>query len=128
MRLSVALLAATVAASPVLNTEQIQQDVAPVFTASNAKHIPNSYIIKFKSHVSHKDAKAHHAWIQDFHINTESRKMELKKRSQFPLADQTFMGLKHTFNFAGNWLGYSGHFDESVIEQLKRHPDVSIQL
>jgi hypothetical protein len=22
-------------------------------------------------------------------------------------------------------LGYSGHFDDSVIEQLRRHPDVS---
>jgi len=32
--------------------------------------------------------------------------------------------LKHTYNIASEFLGYSGHFDEAVIEQLRRHPDV----
>lgn len=36
-----------------------------------------------------------------------------------------YEGLKHTFEFGGSLLGYSGHFDEDVIEQVRRHPDVS---
>jgi cerevisin len=119
----VSLLAAAVAASPVL-IGTIHNGAAPVITSTNAKHIPNSYIIKFKSHVKHEDAAAHHAWVQDLHESSESTRLELRKRSQIPFLD-VFGGLKHTYNIAGSFLGYSGHFDDSVIEQLRRHPDVS---
>jgi len=52
--------------------------------------------------------------------------MELKrKRSLFPSAEDVFEGLKHTYNVAGNLMGYSGHFDEDVISEVRRHPDVA---
>ena len=68
-------------------------------------------------------ACTHHDWVQDQHHEVELAK---KKRdlSQFPVT--AFGGLKHTFNIAGGFLGYSGHFDEQVIEQVRRHPDVSL--
>jgi cerevisin len=111
-------------ASPVFNIGAIPE--APLLQSVNAKHIPNSYIVKFKDHVKHHEAAAHHAWVNDLHVQTESRKLELRKRSQIPMIDDFFEGLKHTYNIAGSFLGYSGHFDDAVLEQLRRHPDVSL--
>lgn len=119
------LAAVCTSASPVLNVGTIHNGAAPLLTSTTAKLIPNSYIIKFKDHVRHDAAAAHHSWVQDLHLSSQSGKLELRKRSQFPFVDEVFEGLKHTYNIAGSFLGYSGHFDDSVIEQLRRHPDVS---
>ena len=113
------------AASPVLIDQSIHHEAAPVVSSMNAKEIPGSYMIKFKKHVTTNLAAEHHDWVQDLHLNTQSRKTELKKRSQTPMVDDVFLGLKHTYNIAGSLLGYSGHFDEDVIEEIRRHPDVS---
>jgi cerevisin len=117
-------LAAAASASPVL-IDSMQEDLAPLVSAENAKEIPNSYMIMFKDHVTHNLAASHHDWVHDLHTTTENRKTELRKRSQSPFVDELFHGLKHTYNIAGSLLGYSGHFDEGVIEQIRRHPDVS---
>lgn len=111
-------------ASPVLLT-QVDSDAAPLRSASNAKEIADNYIVIFKEHVTESHAADHHAWVQDAHTKTESAKTELRKRSQTPIVDEIFGGLKHTYNIAGNLLGYAGHFDEGVLEQIRRHPDVS---
>lgn len=113
------------AASPLLKTAVHNDQAAPLVSSSNAVEIPDSYIIKFKDHVTHTLAAEHHSWVQDLHLDTQTRKTELRKRSQMPFSDAAFEGLKHTYNIAGSWLGYSGHFDEDVIEQLRNHPDVS---
>lgn len=120
-------LTAAASASPVLLDSTLQRsEPAPVITSSNAKAIPDSYMIKFKPHVTHSLASAHHSWVQELHLSsTENRKAELKKRSQEPLVEEFFAGMKHTYNIAGSMLGYSGHFDESVIEEIRNHPDVS---
>lgn len=124
-------LAAAASASPVLLDSTIgstfKSEPAPVISSNNGKEIPDSYMIKFKSHVTQNLAADHHNWVQGIHLSaTENRKAELKKRSQEPLVEEVFAGLKHTYNIAGSLLGYSGHFDESVIEEIRRHPDVSI--
>ncbi|KAL9042042.1 MAG: hypothetical protein Q9180_000879 [Flavoplaca navasiana] len=108
--------------SPVFNTETIHKDAAPVLSSTQAKQIPDSYIIVFKKHVSHEAAAVHHTWVQDQHAELETTRRQLSKRSQVPL--MTYGGLKHTYNLAGGFLGYSGHFDEDVIEKVRRHPDV----
>ena len=117
-------LAAAASASPVL-VDSIHNDAAPILSSTNAKEIPDSYIVKFKEHVDQNLAAAHHGWVQDLHTSTQYRKTELRKRSQTPMVDDIFSGLKHTYNIAGGLLGYSGHFDEDVIEEIRRHPDVS---
>ena len=125
MKFLVALsLLSAASANPLIRIGTIHHDAAPLLSAQNAKPIANSYIIKFKDHVKHEDAQAHHAWVQDLHDSHENQKLELRKRSQIPLLDEAFNGLKHTFNIGRNFLGYSGHFDDAVIEQLRRHPDV----
>lgn len=116
-------LAIGAAASPLFNTGSIPE--APLLQSVNAKHIPNSYIVKFKDHVKHHEAAAHHSWVNELHVQTESRKLELRKRSSMPFVDDVFGGMKHTYNIAGSFLGYSGHFDDAVLEQVRRHPDVS---
>lgn len=120
------LLLPLAAASP-FSIGTIHKDVAPLLSSSNAKEVPNSYVIKFKKHVTHEAANKHHSWVQDLHYTTQNTKTELRKRDQFPFQDTVFEGLRHTYNIAGNFLGYSGHFDDDVIEQVRRHPDVGLR-
>lgn len=123
--LSGSLLPLLAAASPVL-IDTIHNDAAPILSSVDAKVIPDSYVVVFKDHVTHAVAQDHHSWVQDLHFQTEGRKMELRKRSQFPILDGVFDGLKHTYHFPGSKLkGYSGHFDNDVIEEVRKHPDVS---
>ncbi|KAK5046282.1 hypothetical protein LTR84_008425 [Exophiala bonariae] len=122
--LGLSLLPLLAAGSPVI-IDTIHKDAAPVISSSNAKEIPDSYMVIFKKHVSHAAAEAHHSWIQDLHLNTQTSKQELRKRSTiFSSDDDVFEGLRHTFNIPGGFLGYAGHFDQDVIEQVRRHPDV----
>ena len=118
------LLLPLVAASPVL-IDSVHRESAPILSATNAKALPDSYIVVFKDDVSHKAASDHRQWVQDLHMQTEETKLELRKRSQFPILDTVFEGLKHTYHIPGSLLGYSGHFDQDVIEQIRRQPDVS---
>lgn len=107
------------------STETIHEGAAPLLSSSNSEIVPDSYIVVFKKHVTEKSASDHHSWVQDVHSENENVRTELRKRSQFPITTDIFEGLKHTYNIAGDFLGYSGHFDDSVIEKVRRHPDVS---
>ena len=82
-------------------------------------------MVIFKKDINRQAASAHHEWVQMLHMSTEDSKTELRKKSQIPMASDIFEGLRHTYNIAGSLVGYSGHFDEDVIEQVRRHPDVS---
>ena len=121
--LSAVALPLLAVASPMIQT--IDKNTAPILSSTNAQVIEDSYLVVFKDHVSHAHACAHHKWVQDLHVQLQDTKFELKKRSQFPIMDTLFEGLKHTFNIPGNMLGYSGHFDQDTIEAVRRHPDVS---
>ena len=123
--LSVSLLPLLAAASPVLNVGTIHQDAAPILASATSTELPNSYIVVCKEHVKARDAATHHDWVQELHFSSQSDKMELRKRSQLPLITDFFQGLRHTYDIAGSLSGYSGHFDDDVIEQVRRHPDVS---
>jgi cerevisin len=118
------LLPLLASAAPTFSTETIHEGVAPLLTSSNSEEVPDSYIVVFKKHVTEASASHHQSWVQDIHVESENQRTELRKRSQFPITDNIFEGLKHTYNIAGNFLGYSGHFDDEVIEKVRRHPDV----
>jgi len=90
--LALSLLSVAASATPFVRIGTIHHDAAPLLSASNAKAIPNSYIIKFKSHVKHEDALAHHSWVEDLHTSHENQKFELRKRSQIPLVDEALEG------------------------------------
>ena len=108
-----ALLPLLAAASPVM-VDTIHDGAAPVLSSVQSKVVPDSYIVVFKKHVSHATASQHHEWVQSTHLDCETKKMKRGLGSQFPIT--AFGGLKHTYNMAGALIGYSGHFDESVIE------------
>ena len=124
--LLLSLLPLLAAGSPVL-IDTIHHDAAPIVSSTNSKEIPDSYMVVFKKHVTERGAKNHHMWVQDIHTTSVSDKFELRKRSMSPFSFQesVFEGLKHTYHIPGGLMGYSGHFDEDVIEQVRRHPDVS---
>lgn len=123
-------LAACAAAAvvPSFSTGTIHSEAAPLLSSSNADAIPNRYIIKFKKHVTDSHASNHHTWLNSVHTtNQELRELELRKRGEFPLVDDVFEGLKHTYKIGGAFMGYAGHFDDATIEQIRMHPDVSNQ-
>jgi cerevisin len=122
--LGLSVLPLLVSASPIL-VDTIHNEAAPILSSVNAKDIPNSYMVVFKKHLTHDDATAHHTWVQDVHLATQSIKTELRKRDHSSFQDTVFEGLRHTYHIPGGLLGYSGHFDDEVIEQVRRHPDVS---
>ncbi|KAF3040372.1 serine protease [Didymella keratinophila] len=117
-------LAALASASPMLQVGTIHNDAAPILSSTQAKEIADNYMIVFKKHVKHEHTKDHHQWVQSIHEKAQSDRMELRKRSQFPVTETLFEGLKHTYNIANGIMGYSGHFDEETIEAIRRHPDV----
>jgi cerevisin len=122
--LGFSLLPLLASSAPTLNTETFHEGVAPLLSSSNSVEVPDSYIVVFKKHVTEASAADHHTWVQDIHTEVEVQRTELRKRSQFPVTTDIFEGLKHTYNIAGDFLGYSGHFDDAVIEKVRRHPDV----
>lgn len=119
--LSLSILPLLASASPMV-IDTIHKEAAPVLSSTNAKELKDSYIVVFKKHVNSASATAHQSWVQDLHQTVETKKM--RKRSQFTFKNDVFDGLKHTYDIAGSLLGYSGRFDEEVIEQVRRHPDV----
>ncbi|KAF2454161.1 peptidase S8/S53 domain-containing protein [Lineolata rhizophorae] len=118
------LLATLASASPVLYVDSVRQDIAPLVSSTNAQEVPDSYLVVFHKHVDQAKARVHHDWVQNLHLNNQAQRTELRKRSEYPLVDSVFEGLKHTYNVAGGMMGYAGHFDEDVIDQIRRHPDV----
>lgn len=125
MRSVIALSMAAVAQASTFQIGTIHEKSAPVLSSVEANAIPDAYIIKFKDHVGEDDASKHHDWIQSIHSNGEQERLELRKRSNIFGGDDAFDGLKHTFKIGDGFKGYAGHFHESVIEQVRNHPDVS---
>ncbi|KAJ5108551.1 Subtilisin-like serine protease [Penicillium angulare] len=122
--LGLTLLPLLAVASPTW-VESIHNGAAPVLSSMTSQEIPDSYIVVFKKHISPSVASAHHSWVQDIHSTHSQERMELKKRGLFDFDFETsFLGMKDTFHVAGSLMGYSGHFHEDVIEQVRRHPDV----
>lgn len=121
MRTAVALSVAAVAQAGTFKVGTIHDKSAPILGSVHAEEIPNSYIVKLKDHVDGSAALDHHAWIQDIHNGGEQERLELRKRG---VSDAVFSGLKHTYSVGSSFRGYSGHFDDSVIELIRNHPDV----
>lgn len=123
--LSLTLLPLLTVASPIV-VDSIHNEAAPILSSVTSQDIPDSYIIVFKKHVDSSSAAAHHMWVQGIHsAQSSTGRQELKKRGLFGFDSEAFLGLKHTFHVADSLMGYAGHFHEDVIEQVRRHPDVS---
>lgn len=124
MRGALALSAAAAVHAASFSIETVHNQAAPVLSSIEADAIPDSYIVKFKDHVDEAAVTNHHSWIQNIHDEGEQQRLELRKRGLSDVAE-LFSGMKHTFSIGDAFKGYAGHFHESVIEQLRNHPDVS---
>jgi cerevisin len=122
---TVLALSVAAVAQAAFSTETIHKGSAPVLSSVHADVVPDSYIIKFKDHVNEAKANDHHSWLQNIHKDGEEERFELRKRSLGSSIEEDFAGMKHTYNIANGFKGYSGHFHESVIEKVRNHPDVS---
>lgn len=118
---SALFLAALAAASPSIET--IHDGAAPILSSTSAETIPGHYIIKFKKDISESAVTDHHSWIQQIHGEGEEQRTELRRRG-LDVSDDVFSGIKHTYKIADGFLGYAGNFDDEIIEQVRRHPDV----
>ncbi|KAK6345378.1 serine protease [Orbilia javanica] len=129
--LAVATGPVLVVASPVGTSVVSRAPLLSTLSASDHE-IPDSYIVVFKKGVDSESVDAHHSWIQKTHASS------LKKRSQVPLggkpsssflnivddAETVVDGLKHTFDIAGGFKGYSGSFNQDTLDLIRSHPDV----
>lgn len=120
-------------ATPILDATVVDKDAAPLIssTAAAEHQIPNNYIVVFKNHVDSSKASDHHSWVTTMHRSTVG---ELKKRSQLPLLSsasswvdnvEALTGLKHTYDIGGLMKGYSGAFGDTVLNEIRKHPDVA---
>jgi cerevisin len=125
MKSVIALSLAAAAQASSFSIETIHAESAPVLSSIEANAIPDNYIIKFKDHVDDAAATNHHSWVQNIHNDGEQSRLELRKRGLVDsLNAGIFSGMKHTYNIGGAFKGYSGHFDESIVEMVRNHPDV----
>jgi cerevisin len=121
----VSSLAALAAAAPSFSIGTIHDNAAPILSSTNAEVVADHYIIKFKDHVTSSGADAHHSWVQSIHDSTqEQQRLDLRKRSQDSFESDSFNGIRHTYRIGEHFMGYSGHFHEDVIEQVRSHPDI----
>lgn len=124
-------------ASPIFDTTIINEESAPLLSSTSAieHEIANNYIVVFKKNVDDEVAFAHHSWVTGIH---EASISSLRKRSQIPLIKHhgnaneaspidvdSLTGLKHTYKIPGGFTGYSGSFDDSVLEEIRKHSAVS---
>ncbi|PHH59297.1 hypothetical protein CDD81_3408 [Ophiocordyceps australis] len=121
MRTTLALSLAALAQGPFF-ASAMHDESAPVGSSVGIQSIPDSYIIKFRDHVDDHVADTHHKWVQKIHETGEQERLELRKRS-LSTADE-YRGVKHTFSIGDNFRGYSGHFDKTVVDKLRTHPDI----
>jgi cerevisin len=91
--------------------------LAPL-ASSSGDVVPDSYIVVLKKDVNVLSASAHQAWIQSLHDNHQT---ELRKRG----SANFLQGVRHTYRISDDFVGYSGYFHDEVVEQIRRHPDVS---
>jgi cerevisin len=84
--------------------------------------LSDSYIVILKDNLSAPATNDHLLWVRNLHSTRENLRLELRKRGQEP---QVFAGVQHTYTISGNPIGYSGHFDAGLIEEIRKSPDVN---
>lgn len=90
-------------------------NLAPVISSSNADVVPDSYIVVFKDGVRAND---HSAWAANLH------KRDLTANG---IWDNIASGVKHVYDM-GSFQGLAGRFRPDVLDEIRKHPDVSLLL
>ncbi|KAF4454235.1 alkaline proteinase [Fusarium austroafricanum] len=83
---------------------------APTEKRQELTAVPDKYIITLKPDASDSAVNAHLDWVGDVH------RRSLNKRDT--------SGVEKTFNIS-TWSAYSGEFDKSTIDKIKKSPEVA---
>jgi len=94
----------------------------PTKSSIQSHQLPDSYIVILKDNLSPTATNEHLSWVRNLHSIREELRLELRKRGQEP---QVFAGVKYTYTISGNPIGYSGHFDTGLIEEIRKSPEVN---
>lgn len=125
----VLLIAAAFAASAFAATtpENVSQPL--IYGANRERLIPNSYLVKLKDNTLESTASLHQEWLGQMYSLRESQKKELRRRRlehQHVLNDKSeYGGVTQIYNFDDDFRGYAIHADEYIVEEIRKHPDVS---
>jgi cerevisin len=96
----------------------------------HAKSASNSYIVIFKSHVTDAIASSHYEWLWGLHREQKSRIDGLGFSTQHPIdrgLESSLVGLEDTYDIGGRFLGYTGSFSPTIIDQIRAHQDVRME-
>lgn len=92
--------------------------------------VPNSYLVKLKPSMPEITARQHHGWVQKIHSGHISTITELQERgeSQADLFERNkLQGITTKWDFGDDHRGYGIHTTDLVIDEIRKHPDVSSQ-
>jgi cerevisin len=117
-----ALLVATLANAKPLSYQDPDNNMAPLYISPEAEAIANSYIVVLKDHLSVSDIKEHASWINS--IASVNNKQNHHKISDWLSPHAASAGIEHVYD-TPNLKGYSGKFDDYVLEAIRQSDDVS---
>ncbi|KAH3669490.1 hypothetical protein OGAPHI_001611 [Ogataea philodendri] len=87
--------------------------------------VPNSYIVVFKNGVSSDSVDFHMSWLQDIHAQAlQAFESNPEEASTLGFTNES-LNLTQMFKISDFFSGYTGHFPESVVDLIRRHPDVA---
>ncbi|EFR04333.1 proteinase R [Nannizzia gypsea CBS 118893] len=95
------------AAASVINGAEILETRAGVQT------LADKYIVVMNDGMTDKDFDSHRSWVNRTH------RRRLVRRGA-----KAMTGMKHTYRFPTGMKGYSGHFDEQMINEIAKRADV----
>ena len=102
---------------------------APIHTSSNAKIIPNQWIVVFHDHVDDSAIAQHHSFIQTTLLAAQPPAIPQHGHQQAfgfgSRLNDLFGMVKHSYNITNLLKGYSGTFSEGLIDILRKDPAVA---
>lgn len=118
-----ALLVATLANAKPLSYQDADNTMAPLYISPEAEAIANSYIVVLKDHLGASEIKKHASWINS--IASVNNKQNRHKINDWLSPHTAAAGIEHVYD-TPNLKGYSGKFDDYVLEAIRQSDDVSI--
>jgi cerevisin len=96
---------------------------APIHTSSNAKIIPNQWIVVFHQHADESAISQHHSFLQTTLLAT--RPPVAPHQQTLGRLNDIFGRVQHSYNLTNLLKGYSGTFSEGLIDLLRKDPAVA---
>ncbi|KAJ3340792.1 serine protease [Gonapodya sp. JEL0774] len=99
-------------------TGEPSYNVAPLLSSTNAAVIPDRYVVVLKKDLHPDTVRSHSLWVGEScdHYSKHSKRDSL---------GVIFSGVKNFFSVGDSFKGYAGHFDGSVLDLIRSHPDVA---